>query len=194
MRRLLKTHPASAQTESSGSGSPVVHARITVGCLRASLLSLRDSGTHPPACQDLFLNLRRWSVHESQPFCGRAMWVEMDGGGEEEGQEMRGSWSLGTSLHAPSLTHLSFRCRDGREGSGGGGGGDGGGVGGGGMLRTSRVSWWIHDSQRRVMCVGVHLVGDVYGHTQVDVIMLCFYMCTSCAPDNPRGLQHPEIM
>lgn len=49
------------------------------------------------------------------------MWVEMDGGGEEEGQNMRGSLSLGTSRHVPLLTHLSLRFRNGSEGGGGGG-------------------------------------------------------------------------
>lgn len=124
-------------------------------------------------------------------FCGRAMWVEMDGGGQEEGQEMRGSWSLGSSLHAPSLTHLSFRCRDGREGWGGGGAEGGGGVGEGGMLRTSCVSWWTHDSQRGVVCVGMHLVRDVHRHpgrcTHVETHKL-HNIIASCAPDNPEDL------
>lgn len=35
------------------------------------------------------------------------------------------------------------------------------------MLRTSHEPWWTCDSQTKGCVRGVHLVRDVYGHTQV---------------------------
>lgn len=173
MRRLLKTHPPS-------SGSPVVRVRITVGRLFASLLSWRDSGTHPPAWQDLFLKPQTVIGAWITAFCvSRAMWVEMDGdeGGGGGGGGGTGDERKLITWHKPahpSLTHLSVRSRDGGEG-------------GRGWRRwrrrTYRVSWldsWLTKEGR--------VRGG--GHTQVDVHMWehtrLYSIITSCvAPDDP---------
>lgn len=123
-----------------------LHVRTTAVCPCFPLCCLHGTPGHTVQPSRIyFYTFRRWLARESQALVTGAMWVEMDGGREEEGQEMRGSWSLGTSLHAPPLTHLSLRCR--------GGWGRRGGMGSGRVWWGRRVSWWTYDSQRRAVRV-----------------------------------------
>lgn len=180
MRRLLKTHPPS-------SGSPVVRVRITVGRLFASLLSWRDSGTHPPAWQDLFLKPQTVIGAWITALCvSRAMWVEMDsdeggggGGGGGTGDERKLiTWHK--PAH-PSLTHLSVRSRDGGEG-------------GRGWRRwrrrTYRVSWldsWLTKEGR--VRGGTHTGRCTHVGTHKAVQHNYKLRCTW----RPRRLQYPQF-
>lgn len=170
MRWLQKAHPPS-------SGPPAVRVRTTLVCLCLPLCCL--GGTAGRVLQHgrtYFLNLQMVIGAWITAFCGGAMWAEMDGGGEEEGQEMRGSWALGTSLHAPPLTHLALGCR------GGGGGGRGRS---GRMMRTSHICrGGAHDLQRRVVwlyvCGGWCAPSGRWTHKLYNIITSCV------APENHK--------
>lgn len=149
------------------------HLSVCV-CLCVVLAGQQDASSSTAG--HIFETFRWWNSAWITAFCGGAMWAEMDGGGEEEGQEMRGSWALGTSLHAPPLTHLALGCR------GGGGGGRGRS---GRMMRTSPICrGGAHDLQRRVVwlyvCGGWCTPSGRWTHKLYNIITSCV------APENHK--------